>query len=380
VIATHSLTHSLTHRPTRTHPIRVDNWKEEGRARIDIVPKGYVDLSKDTSIVFDDTQSKRFHTYASIMTRKIQELSRCEIDVGASSKKNKICLQIINKIEHEEGYSIMKDRSNSTYYISGKTDRGVLFGVGRFLRDVMNVEFYQSYGTSLQKRCVAPEEVRIVSSPDYRMRQHQIAYRPKTNAYDAFTAQQMRDEVTDLALFGTNGIEMIPPGIDDAMQSPHFTISWTKMLHVVSEWCDLLDVNVSMWYPAFFKNYDDPDTSIKAEAHWNEIFSSLKRLDVLFVPGGDPGGRAAPEFFNVVERQSKFLRSRFFPACEVWVSSQYGLSTSVDLGLSDRWIPLERELEWMRLINSSRVRKFVNVRIVLECVNISISLYTHAHT
>ncbi len=272
----------------------------------------------------------------------------------------KIHLLKSDDIKQEEGYSIVKTFSSSAFTISGKSDRGILFGLGRFLRDVLSMEFYQSYGTALQRRCVAPQKIRIVSSPDYAMRQHQIAYRPKTNAYDAFTPQQMRDEVTDLALFGTNGIEMIPPGIDDAMQSPHFTIAWTKMLYVVSEWCDRLDVNVSIWYPAFFKNYDDPETSRKAEAHWNEIFSSLKRLDVLFVPGGDPGGRAAHEFFRVVERQSKFMRSKFFPKCEVWVSSQYGLSTSVDLGLHDRWIPLEREMEWMELIGTSHVRSFVN--------------------
>ena len=287
-----------------------------------MIPKGYVDLSK-SSIVFDRKQSKRFETYASVAKRKIYEACRVDLNASNGDKDPKIRLEISNSIRHEEGYSIVKTISSSTYVISGKTDRGVLFGLGRFLRDVVSADFYQSYGTALQRRFVAPEQVRIVSSPDYRMRQHQIAYRPKTNAYDAFTAQQMRDEVTDLALFGTNGIEMIPPGIDDAMQSPHFPIAWTKMLHVVSEWCDLLDVNVSMWYPAFFKNYDDPETSRKAEAHWNEIFSSLKRLDVLFVPGGDPGGRAAKELFNVVERQAKFLRERFFPRCEVWVSSQY---------------------------------------------------------
>ena len=78
------------------------------------------------------------------------------------------------------------------------------------------------------------------------------------------------------------------------------------------------------------------------------------------VPGGDPGGRAPKELFKIVERQAKFMRERFFPRCEVWVSSQYGLSTSVDLGLLDRWVPLERELEWIRMIGTAHVRSFVN--------------------
>ena len=27
----------------------------------------------------------------------------------------------------------------------------------------------------------------------------------------------------------------------------------------VSSWCDQLDLSVSIWYPAFFKSYSDPD-------------------------------------------------------------------------------------------------------------------------
>jgi hypothetical protein len=41
------------------------------------------------------------------------------------------------------------------------------------------------------------------------MRQHQIAYRPKTNTYDAFDLSMMRREIIELALFGMNAVEVI---------------------------------------------------------------------------------------------------------------------------------------------------------------------------
>ena len=135
----------------------------------------------------------------------------------------------------------------------------------------------------------------------------------------------MRQEILDLALFGCNAIEMIPPGLDDAAQSPHFKVSWLDMLSCVSEWCDDLDLRVSMWYPAFLKNwYFDEEKKKEVIAIWDEVFSHLKRFDVLFVPGGDPGGRPAEELFAIVEMQARHVRSKWFPKCEVWVSTQYG--------------------------------------------------------
>ncbi len=44
---------------------------------------------------------------------------------------------------------------------------------------------------------------------------------------------------------------------------------------------------------------------------------SMPRLNQLFVPGGDPGGRPAAEFFRIVEKQAKFMRANYFPKCEV---------------------------------------------------------------
>ena len=93
-----------------------------------------------------------------------------------------------------------------------------------------------------------------------------------------------------------------------------------------------LSLEVSVWLPAFFEADASEAVLATAHAYWTRVFAALPRLDHLFVPGGDPGGRAAPELFAIVARMSALAKATY-PACKVWVSSQYGLACSVDLGL-----------------------------------------------
>ncbi|GBG25674.1 Hypothetical Protein FCC1311_018932 [Hondaea fermentalgiana] len=288
------------------------------------------------------------------------------LSTEASETGTEIHLQVIEDLVlhpdasgSDEGYMIRTSEDARSIVIRANRDRGLLFGIGRLLRE-MRMDYHISYAKPLQSLCACPTQLEIVSVPTYGMRQHQVAYRPKTNSYDAFTPEMMRQEILDLALFGTNGIEMIPPGIDDALQSPSFSVDWLTMLRIVSTFCNELDINVSMWYPAFFKSYEDADLLAQAREHWAAIMSNLARLDVLFVPGGDPGGRPAQEFFRAVELQAHFVRSNYFPNVEVWVSSQYGLSTSVDLGLTEPWVPLVQEQLWMEMLHTSTVQGFLN--------------------
>ena len=210
------------------------------------------------------------------------------------------------------------------------------------------MDFEQSYCSPLRSSLFCSATLHVLSSPDYPLRQHQIAYRPKTNSYDAFSLGQMKQEILEQAFFGCNSIEMIPPGLDDATQSPHFQLPWLTMLKEASHWCEQLDLNVSVWFPAFQQ---------EPLEQWKRVFSSLSRLDVLFVPGGDPGGRPPDELFRIVAQQAQFVRANYFPELEVWVSSQYGLGCSVDLGLN--WNPRQRLEEWLALLEEPRVEAFL---------------------
>jgi hypothetical protein len=65
----------------------------------------------------------------------------------------------------------------------------------------------------------------------------------------------MRREILELCFFGMNAVEVIPPGLDDADQSPNFQTSWMESLADTSKWCDELDIKFSMWYPPYFVDY-----------------------------------------------------------------------------------------------------------------------------
>ena len=330
----------------------LENWSQDDGIALGLPLEDVLDLS--SAVVLYDVSSPRQDTYAQVLLDAIYKSSRCswsKMDADAASADHDfadgsralIRLVVCDSRREElgeEGYELVLSKQgevggNAEVVVHGATDRAILYGVGRLLREIY-ADYNISYSKPLQRVCyVSTKHERIVSVPAYCMRQHQVAYRPKTNSYDAFTPEMMRREILDLALFGCNAIEVIPPGIDDALQSPQFSVSWMEMLRVVSEWCDRLDIRMSIWYPAFF-SYSTEEDMAKAEAHWHSIFSALTRLDALFVPGGDPGGRPANEFFKIVEKQARFLRERFFPNCEIWVSSQYGLSVSYDLG-TDVW-------------------------------------------
>ena len=97
--------------------------------------------------------------------------------------------------------------------IQGNDERGTLFGVGRFLRALQWDHFEASIDDNLD----------ITTSPKYKLRGHQIGYRPKVNAYDAWTPAIFEQYLRDLVIFGTNAIELIPPRSDDDDRQPSFS-------------------------------------------------------------------------------------------------------------------------------------------------------------
>ena len=103
---------------------------------------------------------------------------------------------------------------------SGADARGVLFGVGRLLRELR-----------MARGAVrAPATLAIVSTPQVALRGHQLGYRPKTNAYDAWDVPMWEQYIRDLAIFGTNAIELMPPRTDDDADSPHFPLPQMDMM------------------------------------------------------------------------------------------------------------------------------------------------------
>lgn len=195
--------------------------------------------------------------------------------------------------------------------VAGADERGVLFGVGRLLR-----EFRLSRGV-----IGLTPGLRLSTTPQTRLRGHQLGYRPKTNSYDGWTVAMWDQYIRDLAIFGTNAIELIPPRSDDDADSPHFTLPPIEMMEEMSRIADAYGLDVWIWYPALDKDYGDPATVDFAVKEWAGVFKRLPRVDAILVPGGDPGHTEPRLMFALLARQTASL-GQFHPRATMWLSPQ----------------------------------------------------------
>lgn len=204
------------------------------------------------------------------------------------------------------------DQGKSRISILGADEPGLLFGAGKILRSA-------SFGK--RKARIDPGQINGSYSPRYPLRGHQLGYRPKTNAYDAWDVPVWDQYIRDLALFGTNAIELIPPRSDDEPDSPHFPLPPEEMMIAMSHICDQYGLQVWIWYPAMDPDYADPATVESALKEWEHFYPILPRIDALFVPGGDPGHTEPKAMLSFLEKQRSSLR-RYHPKAQMWMSPQ----------------------------------------------------------
>jgi hypothetical protein len=222
-------------------------------------------------------------------------------------------LHSIARSSSAEGYqlAVRSSEGNRTVFTIGNDARGVLFGVGRLLRELR-----------MQRGSVTVADyLQISSAPKYSLRGHQLGYRPKTHSYDAWDLPVWEQYFRDLAVFGCNAVELIPPRSDDDAHSPHFPRPPMEMMIGMSRLADDYGLGVWIWYPALDKDYSDSKTVEFALREWEEVFSKLPRIDAVFVPGGDPGHAQPKHLMTLLEKQTANLH-RFHPKAQMWVSPQ----------------------------------------------------------
>jgi hypothetical protein len=214
----------------------------------------------------------------------------------------------------KEGYRLAVSaaaRRAPTVLVLGTDSRGTLFGVGRLLR---NLEMSRA-------TVRVPAGLAMVSTPQVALRGHQLGYRPKTNTYDAWDVPMWEQYIRDLAIFGTNAIELIPPRSDDDADSPHFPLPPMDMMVQMSRIADEYGLDVWIWYPAMDPDYGDPKQVDAAIVEWAGVFSRLPRVDAVFVPGGDPGHTQPKHLMALLERQTASLHT-YHPSAQMWMSPQ----------------------------------------------------------
>jgi len=223
-----------------------------------------------------------------------------------------------------DGYRVKVNANNIV--IAGNDPRGVLFGAGYLLRHL-----------HMERQILeVADDLQISTAPRYPLRGHQLGYRPKVNAYDGWTPAQFEQYIRDLAIFGTNAIELIPPRSDDNEDSPHFLLPKIEMMEEVSRICDEYGLDVWIWYPAMDKDYSDPATVQFALKEWGEVFRRLPRIDAVFVPGGDPGQTRPKYLMALLEKQTQSLH-KLHPKAQMWMSPQ---------SFSTEWMD-----EWYAIMN-----------------------------
>ena len=215
-----------------------------------------------------------------------------------------------------EGYSLKT--SGGVVAVAANDARGMLFGIGRLLR-----EMHMRRG-----RITIADDLNITTAPKYALRGHQLGYRPKTNSYDGWSAPVWEQYIRDLAVFGTNAAELIPPRSDDARDSPLFPLPPMQMMIEMSRLLDEYGLDVWIWYPALDRDYTDPKTVEFALDEWGAVFEKLPRIDAVFVPGGDPGHTEPKVLMALLEKQTRLLH-KYHPKAQMWVSPQ---------GFNQQWL------------------------------------------
>ena len=212
-----------------------------------------------------------------------------------------------------EGYRVIASHADgcARVTIAGADARGILYGVGYFLR---NMRWYP--GELGFDRSANVERI-----PTYPIRGHQLGYRPKTNAYDAWSVEQYDQYIRELALFGANSIEIMPPRTDDDATGPLMQVDPLQMMIELSSIIDAYGLDVWVWYPNMFEDIGDEQVKRAELEEREEIFSKLPRIDAVFIPGSDPGGMPPDQLFEWAGEMATTLQ-RFHPASKIWISPQ----------------------------------------------------------
>jgi len=201
-------------------------------------------------------------------------------------------------------------------WVVGADARGVLFGVGRLLRQL-------DWGPG---RASLADATDISTSPAYPIRGHQLGYRARANSYDAWDAAAYERYIRDLILFGGNCIENIP--FQDDQASPHMKVPRDEMNVLLSRICQRYDLDYWVWTPVTFDLRDRALRAAELERHAS-LYQACPRLDAVFVPGGDPGANPPGQLLPFLQDLGARLRARH-PQARLWLSLQGFNEAQVD--------------------------------------------------
>jgi hypothetical protein len=223
-------------------------------------------------------------------------------------------------LDRAEGFSIRvrerNDFQQPAIFVTGADPRGLLFGVGKLLRsfewDSGHVQIEGDFRADL--------------SPRVAIRGHQLGYRARANSWDAWTIAQFEQYIRDLIVFGANSVENIP--FEDSNTSVLMKVPRPEMNLAMADICARYDVDYWLWVPVEFKLPDQEKEQAFLKQQ-EELYRECRRLDAVFVPGGDPGDNRARDLLPYV-REMALLLQKYHPRARLWISLQNFARPEVD--------------------------------------------------
>ena len=285
-----------------------------------------VEITRSSILISNDIKPTIQQTAAEILQEEIEKRSGITWDKITSWSKAKkttvaLVLSSTKRLDNvhvparndkslpewqPEGFRLVFNEN--VLWIIGADSRAVIYGIGELLRTAE----IQS------KRVIIDDQLNFSSSPAYSIRGHQLGYRNTANSYDAWSVDQYDQYIRELALFGTNAVENIPPVKKDL--SPHFKVSREEMNVKMSEICDKYDIDYWVWTPAVV-DLKDADFRAKELDFHEANYKNVPRLDNIFFPGGDPGHNHPREVMPFLKSLHARL-IKYHPEAGIWISLQ----------------------------------------------------------
>lgn len=299
--------------------------------------KSNVDLQKVIEVLQEEVLKRSGISWK--VSKKQSKNDQHQIIIGFEGDKNSLPESWNNKINQledigPEGFHLIVLPDAKKVLILAKDKRGALYGIGKLLRK-MEIR---------EGEVLVPTEIQISSTPKYAIRGHQLGYRPKTNSYDAWSVAQFDQYIRELAIFGANSIEIMPPRTDDDFMSKHMQLPAIEMIEAQSKICNDYDMDVWMWYPNMGSDYTNAKTIETELDERHEVFAKLPRLDHLFVPGGDPGDVEPDVLFSWLDKVAVVLH-QYHPNAKIWISPQVFRPTQE--WFDDFYMHINSEYDWL---------------------------------
>lgn len=244
---------------------------------------------------------------ATVLTEEVQRRTGLRLETAAAAPAGRPAIVLAQGSGlPAEGYRLRTVTGGVE--IEGADARGVLYGVGSFLRKADWASGTLSVDGPVDER----------SAPVSPIRGHQLGYRTTANSWDAWTIEQYDRYIRELALFGVNAIENIP--FQDSRPNPLMKVPRRVMNRAISEICRKYGLDYWVWTPA---DVDLKDAAKRAAllARFDEMLADSPVLTGVFVPGGDPGSNPPELVMPFLEEMARRMAPSH-PKAKVWLSLQ----------------------------------------------------------